>query len=66
MSHVPLYDLPYSPVEMLNYLSFHVLFGGEMMNSVFLQQFTHMSVVKLLTLVSLKFHRSTHVLKNTS
>ena len=46
---------------MLHYLHFYVLLGGEMVDSVFLQQFSHVLVIEILTLVCLKFHRRSHV-----
>ena len=49
--HVPLYHLSHCMVEMLYYLCFHVLLSGEVVDSVFLQQFTHVPVIEFLTLV---------------
>ena len=53
-------------VEMLYYLHFHVLLSGEVVDSVFLLQFTHVPVIEFLTLVHLKFDGRSHVFKDSS
>ena len=64
--HLPLYNLSHCTVEMLYYLHFHVLLGGEVVDSVFLQQFTHVPVIEFLTLVHLKFDGRSHMFKHSS
>ena len=66
LCHVPLYYLSHYSVEMLHYLHFYVLLSGEMVDNVFLQQFSHVSVIEILTLVCLKFHRRSRVFKYSS
>ena len=65
MHHVPLYNLSHCTVEMLYYLRFHVLLGGEVVDSAFLQLFVHVLVIEFLTLVHLKFDGRSHVFKHS-